>query len=51
MFGKILHYLQQNTRRCRIREKNERRSIAITAVPTVEEAVHILSSIHSLDTI
>lgn len=51
MFGKILHYLQQNTRRCRIREKNERRSIAITSVPTVEEAVHILSSIHSLDTI
>ena len=51
MFGKILHYLQQNTRRCRIREKNERRSIAITAVPTVEEAVHILSTIHSLNTI
>lgn len=51
MFGKILHYLQQNTRRCRIREKNERRSIAVTSVPTVEEAVHILSTIHSLDTI
>lgn len=51
MFGKILHYLQQNTRRCRIREKNDRRSIAVTSVPSVEEAVHILSTIHSLDTI
>ncbi len=51
MFGKILHYLQQNTRRCRIREKNDRRSIAVTSVSSVEEAVHILSTIHSLDTI
>lgn len=51
MFGKILNYLQSNPRRCRIREKNGRRSIAITSVPTVEDAVHILSSIHSLETI
>ncbi len=51
MFGKILNYLQTNPRRCRIREKNGRRSIAITTVPTVEDAVHILTSIHSLETI
>lgn len=51
MFGKILNYLQANPRRCRIREKNGRRSIAITTVPTVEDAVHILTSIHSLETI
>lgn len=51
MFGRILHYLQQNTRRCRIRENNGRRSIAISSVPTVEEAVNILTTIHSLDTI
>ena len=51
MFGKILNYLQANPRRCRIREKNGRRSIAITSVPTVEDAVHILTSIHSLETI
>lgn len=51
MFGRILHYLQNNTSRCRIREKNGRRSFAITSVPTVEEAVHILTTIQSLDTI
>lgn len=51
MFGKILNYLQSNPRRCRIREKNGRRSIAIASVPTVEDAVSILTSIHSLETI
>lgn len=51
MFGRILHYLQQNTRRCRIRENNGRRSIAISSAPTVEEAANILTTIHSLDTI
>lgn len=51
MFGRILHYLQNNTSRCRIREKNGRRSFAITSVPTVEEAVYILTTIQSLDTI
>ncbi len=51
MFGKILNYLQSNPRRCRIREKNGRRSIAISSVSNVEDAVSILSSIHSLETI
>ncbi len=51
MFGKILHYMQQNTRRCNIREKNGRRSISIKDVTTVEEAVDILTTIHSLETI
>ena len=51
MFGKILNYLQMNPRRCKIREKNSRRSIAISAVPNVETAVDILATIHSLPTV
>ncbi len=51
MFGKLLNYLQQNSRRCRIREKNSRRSFAISNVPTVEEAVAILTSVLDLETI
>ena len=48
MFGKLLSYLQANPRRTRIREKNGKRSFAVTDVPTVETAVEILSSIQSL---
>ncbi|MCM1517423.1 MAG: transcription-repair coupling factor [Pseudoflavonifractor sp.] len=51
MFGRILNYLQSNPRRCRLREKNGRRSIAIEHVPTVEAAVDLLGSIISLDAI
>lgn len=51
MFGRILNYLQKNPRRCNIREKNGKRSFSIANVPTVEEAVSILSSIHSLETV
>lgn len=51
MFGRLLNYLQNNPRRCRIREKNGRRSFAISNVPTVEEAVAILQEILSLNAI
>ncbi len=51
MFGRLLNYLQQNPKRCNIREKNGKRSFSIANVPTVESAVDILSSIHSLDTV
>jgi transcription-repair coupling factor (superfamily II helicase) len=51
MFGRILHYLQNNSRRCRIRERNERRSLAIDHVVTVEGAVDILSEMLSLESI
>lgn len=51
MFGRLLNYLQSNPRRCRIREKNGRRSFAISDVPTVEEAVEILQGILSLNSI
>ncbi|MCC8071585.1 MAG: transcription-repair coupling factor [Bacteroidales bacterium] len=51
MFGRILQYLQQNPQRCRIREKNGKRSFSIANVPTVEEAVHILDTMHSLQSV
>ena len=51
MFGKIINYMQQNARRCNIRENNNRRSISIAMVTTVEAAVDILSTIHSMESI
>ncbi len=48
MFGRILNYLQLNPKRCRIRERQGKRSIAIDNVNTVATAVDILSTIHSL---
>jgi transcription-repair coupling factor (superfamily II helicase) len=51
MFGRILHYCQQNMARCSLRDRNGRRSITIKAVSTVEDAVAILTAIQSLDAI
>ncbi len=48
VFGKLLNYLQANARRCKIRERNGKRSFAISSVDTVETAVAILTEIHSL---
>lgn len=47
-FGRLITYLQQNSQRVKIREKNGRRSFAVSSVPTVETAVAILSEITSL---
>ena len=51
MFGKIINYMQQNARHCHIRENNNRRSISIEQVKTVETAVEILNTIHSIESI
>ncbi|MCM1503747.1 MAG: transcription-repair coupling factor [Muribaculum sp.] len=51
MFGRILNFYQANPRRCKLREKNGRRSLAINNVPTVEEAVALLHQILSLKSI
>ena len=51
MFGKIINYMQQNVQHCHIRENNNRRSISIEHVTTVESAVDILSTIHSMESI
>ena len=45
MFGKMLNYLTTNPRRVQIREKNGKRSFAISNVDTVETAVDILQQI------
>lgn len=45
MFGRLLNYLQRNPKRVQIRDRAGRRSFLISNVPTVEEAVSILSEI------
>lgn len=47
-FGRILSYLSVHTDRTRLRQRDQRRSIAIAGVKSVEEAVSILNEITSL---
>lgn len=47
-FGRILNWLQQNPKRCHIREKAGRRSFLIDDVKTVEQALNILTTITQL---
>ncbi len=42
IFGRVLNYLQQNPRRCKLRELGGRRSMMVQSVSTVLEAVQIL---------
>ena len=44
-FGRVIDYTSHNVRRCQLREKDSRRSMVITEVPTVTEAVKILTAI------
>lgn len=44
MFGRLLHYLNLNPRRVKIREQNGRRSFAITNVTTMTEACNVLDT-------
>lgn len=41
-FDKLLAYIQNNPRRCNLREQNSKRSIIIKEVPTVENACDIM---------
>lgn len=50
-FGRILHFLQENPRRCQLRENNGKRSMLIANVKTVHDALDILSRITQLQTI
>ena len=45
-FGLLLDYVAHNPRRCQFREVNGKRSMVIADVPTIEEAVQILTSIN-----
>ena len=45
VFGRIITYATTNVRRCNLREQNGKRSMVITDVPTVGEAVKVLKLI------
>ena len=47
-FGRVLAYLSTHASRTRLRQNNDRRSVVISRVPTVEEAVAVLTEISSL---
>ena len=51
MFGRLLNYLQQNPKRVKIRERNGRRSFAISDVENIETAVDILQTVINLNAI
>lgn len=52
MFGKLLSYLSANPRRCQIRQRADgQNSFVIANVPTVEEAVAILSKVLELQSV
>ena len=44
-FGRIIEYATTNVRRCNLREQNGKRSMVVTNVPTVGEAVNVLKAI------
>ena len=44
-FGRIIDFATLNLRRCNLREQNGKRSLVITDVPTVGEAVNVLKTI------
>ena len=44
-FGRIIEYATTNVRRCNLREQNGKRSMVVTDVPTVGEAVNVLRAI------
>lgn len=49
MFGRLLQFLQENPRRCQIRERSGKRSFSIAHVETVEEAVDILQKVLAMN--
>ena len=47
-FGKVIDYMMKYTRRCDLREQNNKRSMVVKDVTTVEEAVAVLQEIVAL---
>ncbi len=47
MFGRLIDYMMKNTRRCELREKpgDHRRSMSVANVPTVREALAVVTDI------
>ena len=50
-FGRLLHYVQQNPKRCGLSEKNGRRSIIISNIHSVSTALSVLRTITHLASI
>ena len=50
-FGRMLNYLQQNPLRCKLRQKNNKRSMVVANVTSVLQALDILNTIASIDAI
>ena len=50
-FGRVLNYLQQNPRRCKLREVNNRRSMVIDPVANVLDAVQLLKTISNTESV
>ncbi len=46
-FGRVIAFMQQNPRRCAPKEANGRNQIVISSVPTVSDALDILTQIES----
>ena len=44
-FGKVIAYMMKYTRRCDLREQNNKRSMLVKDVKTVEEAVCVLQEV------
>lgn len=51
MFGKLLHYLQDNPRRVKIRDNGGKRSFLISNVTSIEQALEIFKHIHRMDSL
>ena len=45
VFGRVIDYATKNLRRCNLREQNGKRSMVVTDVPTVAEAVAVLTAV------
>jgi len=44
-FGKILHFVAVHPRQCQLRDQNNRRSVVVSLVRTVDQAYKVLSEI------
>ena len=50
-FGRVLNYLQQNPRRCKLREMNGRRSMVVDNITNVLDAVQLLKTISQTESV
>jgi transcription-repair coupling factor (superfamily II helicase) len=44
-FGKILNFITVHPRQCQLREQNNRRSVVVSFVKTINQALHVLTEI------